>query len=247
MPIIEPVRDTSAPLSQGDILKGVSLFLTQKPWESDGGASKKTDHTLCLVLSRPCVGEHKDRLIISAVEKYKNTPPEFEDFNEVQEFYKQIRDGHAKLDLFYLGQVPEFTGSFCARLDSLHTIRVPADGPDKAALLARRIGTLHIDFARDLHVRIFRAFASLGFDDHQWFPVEDLRTVVMLAERDEARINADLLAVQVKLQAGTSQAFSHDSERKKLETSEADLRKKLEKIQKEAKPYCDELAKRMGQ
>lgn len=245
MPIIESLADQTPPLSQGDILKGVSLFVTHKPWEEDGGSGKKTDHALGLVLSRACVAAHKDRVIVAAIEKYKKPPPAFEDFDEAHEFFKEIRDGHTTLDQFYLGQVPGYEGSFCARLDSLHTIRIPTDRADMTAFLAtRRIGMLNIDFTRDLHLRLFRAFASLGFDDNAWFSTEDLRTVIMAADRDVKRLEADLSEVQLQLQAGATQGFTHEAERKKLEKNQVGLREKIDALQKKVNPFREELKQR---
>ncbi|MHB1424086.1 MAG: hypothetical protein ACYC3I_12990 [Gemmataceae bacterium] len=245
MPIIEPLADRNAPLSQSDILKGVSLFVTHKPWGEDGGSGRKTEHPLGLVLSRPCVAAHKDRVIVAAIEKYKKPPPEFEDFDEAHEFFKEIRDGHTTLDLFYLGQMPGYEGSFCARLDSLHTIRIPTDLADMAAFLAAcRIGILNSNFARDLHLRLFRAFASLGFDDSAWFSTEDLRTVVMVADRDTKRLEAELSDVQLKLQAGGAQSFTHETERKKLESKQAELPKKINALQIKTSPFREELNRR---
>jgi len=53
-------------------------------------------------------------------------------------------------------------------------------------LAARRTLTLHPDFARDLHMRVLGAFASLGFDDHSWLSTEDLRWLVTQGQTDIA-------------------------------------------------------------
>ena len=176
MPIIEPLFDRNAHLSQGDILKGVSLFLTTKTWD-EGGGGKKTDHSLCLVVSRPCVAAHKEKIIVAAIERYKNKrPDQFESRVEARYYYEDIRDGFSAPDQFYLGQIPGYDGSFCARLDSLHTIQIPVDSQAKAEFASRfRIAVLSADFCRDLHLRVFRAIASLGFDDHRWFATDELR------------------------------------------------------------------------
>ncbi len=245
MPIIEPVANQTAPLSQGDILKGVSLFVTHEPWGDDGGGGRKTEHPLGLVLSRPCAAAHRNRVVVAAIEKYKNPPPDFEDFDNAHEFFKEIRDGHTTLDLFYLGQVPGYEGSFCARFDSLHTIRIPSDQATMSTFLAtRRIGVLNIDFARDLHLRIFRAFASLGFDDHAWFSTDDLRTLIMAADRDLRRLEAELCDIQLQLHAGGTQSFIHGAEKKKLESKQAELQKKIDALQKKASPFREELNRR---
>jgi hypothetical protein len=135
MPIIEPVHDQNAPLSQGDILKGVCLFSTKRSWTDCGGEPEGTNRALGLVLSRPCVAAHDEWVLVAAVEKYKNKPPaEFESYDEAKQF----------------------------------TVQVPKEGTSErqAFLASARIALLSKEFAHDLHLRIFRAFASLGFDDH---------------------------------------------------------------------------------
>src|SRR5262245_34629966 len=126
-------------------------------------------------------------------------------------------------------------GSFCGRLDSLHTIQVPKSGTAErqAFLASARIASLNREFTRDLHLRIFRAFASLGFDDHCWFSSGDLRALVAVADRDEAKHQADLLAVRAKLKVGESQGFHHESEKKKLEEEAARLEEVLAKLAEE--------------
>jgi hypothetical protein len=247
MPIIESITDQNFPLSQGDILKGVSLFVTHEPWKEDGGSGRKMEHPLGLVLSRPCAAAHKNCVIVAAIEKYKNPPPEFEDFDHAHEFFKAIRDGHTTLDLFYLGQIPGYEGSFCARFDSLHTIRIPTGQADMTAFLAaRRIAVLNSDFARDLHLRIFRAFASLGFDDNAWFSTDDLRTLVMAADRDIKQLEADLSNIQLKLQAGGTQGFTHETARGKLENEQAKLQKKIDALREKTSPFREELNRRLS-
>jgi hypothetical protein len=167
MPILElPRPDT--PLTQGDILSGVQLFLTREGWTDTGGEPARSPAKLCLVLSRPCVAAHKKQVVVAAIEKFPdNTPKGLDSFDKVLDFLTGLRDGGSSPDLFYLGQLPERTGRFCGRLDALFTIDVPADAQTRKAFLGeRRLATLHPDFARDLHLRLFNAFASLGFDDH---------------------------------------------------------------------------------
>jgi hypothetical protein len=145
MPIIEPVHDQRVPLSQGDILKGVSLFSTKKSWTDGGGEPDRTNRGLALVVSRPCAAAHDEWVLVAAVEKYKNKPPaEFESYDEAKQFFIEIRDGLTTPDQFYLGQIPGYEGSFCGRLDSLHTIQVPKSGTDErqAFLAAARLKSL---------------------------------------------------------------------------------------------------------
>jgi hypothetical protein len=244
MPIIEQVAPDT-PLTQGDILKGVSLFSTRKAWEN-GGESVKSQAQLCLVVSRPCLALHGEWVTVTAIERYKNRPPEFSSFDRAQTFYKEIRDGLTAPDNFYLGQIGGFEGSCCARFDSFHKIQLPKDGTDERAAFVRehRIGRLHTDFAHDVHLRLFRAFASLGFDDHRWFPNADLQVLVTIAEKELASKKAELLGVQQKLQLGQSQGFHNEDQKKSLEKEEACLKEALEAMADAAQPYRDELTRR---
>jgi hypothetical protein len=125
MPIIElPIPER--PLTQGDVLKGVTLFLTKDTSAEAGGEYQKTSHKLCLVISRPCVVGHKPNAVVAAIEKMKdNVPDDVKTFKDILDFLTDLRDGTGSPDVFYLGQVPGFEGRFGARLDSLHTIQIP--------------------------------------------------------------------------------------------------------------------------
>jgi hypothetical protein len=72
MPIIES-PDPSLPISQGDILKDVVLFVTQESWRKDGGECKQMKHKLCLILSRPCVVGHKPNAVSQPSKRWRTT------------------------------------------------------------------------------------------------------------------------------------------------------------------------------
>lgn len=74
MPIIDAPTDAQR-LEQGDVLEGVRLFATESSWDSDGGRHSRSPHKLCLVLSRPCVAQHKKHVVVAAVEKYPDRVP----------------------------------------------------------------------------------------------------------------------------------------------------------------------------
>ena len=189
MAIVERPKPDS-PLSQGDVLTDIRFSSTATCWNASGGEFAKAPYTLCMVLSRSCATAHKPTFIVAAVEQFKPTAPRpaenpsqgkgdlpkgAEGFDKLLSFLTGIRDGRTAPDTFYLGQLPDRTGRHAARFDSLHTIQSPQTPEDMKAFLAKcRIASLNIDFCRDLHVRVFNAFASLGFDDHGWFSTEDL-------------------------------------------------------------------------
>ena len=181
MPILVPVNDNE-PLGQGDLLRGVSLHVTVDDWRSHRALPSDR---LSLVISRPCVLAHKPRILVASVESHRGQiENEPEDFDELRDFLEELRDGKEMPDGFYVGHLPgdEDSGRLIARLDSIHTIELPAGGILAEQLRSHRVATLHVDFRRELHSRIFRSIASLGFDDICWYSTADLRWLVHKGE-----------------------------------------------------------------
>jgi hypothetical protein len=242
MPIIESPIPTS-PLSQGDILKGIALFATKEAWLEAGGEPLKAPFKMCLVMSRPCVLTHKAYAIVAGIEKYQDSVPKgVDNFDDVRDFLTVARDGTTAPDVFYLGQLPGLTGRFCARLDSLHPIEIPADPSVRQKFLnERRAATLHPDFARDLHVRLFNTFANLGFDDHRWFSDQDLEWLV-------SQGSADLSAAEQVVNQLRALKASRLAEGKQFAESElANAEKKFVDLRAQVVPYRDELTRRQAQ
>lgn len=239
MPIIEPARP-DALLTQGDILNGVSLFTTKGSWEPKGGQAAVAKFGLCIVLSRPCVAAHKKHAIVAGIAKYTDSVPKTVDnFEKVLDFLTNARDGHFAPDVFYLGQLPGHTGRFCARLDSLHTIELP-EGTQRSQFLAeRRLCTLHPDFARDLHLRLFGACANLGFEDHRWPSLEDLRWLV---DQGKADITAAELTVR-QLEAQKSLRGAEGTQFRDADLTAAQDR--LQTLKDRVVPYERELQTRL--
>src|SRR5438270_13950224 len=120
MPIIEPAR-SGAPLTQGDLLSGITLYATKGSWDEKGGQASVVKSELCLVLSRPGVAAHKKHVVVAAVAKFPDSVPKnIDSFDKVLDFLTGARDGGSSPDVFYLGQLPGRNGRFCARLDSSH-------------------------------------------------------------------------------------------------------------------------------
>jgi hypothetical protein len=241
MPIIR-TSAADAPLTQGDILSGVALFATKGSWEDKGGQAAVTRCDLCLVLSRPCVAAHKKHIVVAGVARYPDAVPKgIDSFEEVLDFLTGARDGSSSADVFYLGQLPERTGRFCARLDSLHTIEVPEDAGQRAQFLAaRRLTTLHPNFARDLHLRVLGAFASLGFDDYRWPSTEDLQWLVTQGQADIA--SAALVVRQLEAQQASCEAEGTQFKEAEL----TNTRRRFEELQERVRPYEQELTRRQG-
>jgi hypothetical protein len=186
------------------------------------------------------VAAHKKHVVVAAIEKYPdNAPKGLDSFDKVLAFLTGMRDGGSSPDLIYLGQLPGRTGRFCTRLDALCTIEVPEDGPTHDAFLAeRRIATLHPDFTRDLHLRLFNAFASLGFDDHRWPSTEDLEWLVTQGRADVAA------AQQAALQQQALQA-SRSAEGRQAPGSELDnAQQRLAGLRERVAPFEQELERR---
>jgi hypothetical protein len=239
MPILELPRPET-PLSQGDILSGVRLFATQGSWEEKGGQAVAARFELSVVLSRPCVAAHKKHVIVAGVAKYPDAVPKgLDSFEKVLDFLTSARDGLGSPDVFYLGQLPQRSGRFCARLDALHTIEVPEEREARTRfLMERRVATLSPDFARDLHLRLFSSFASLGFDDHRWLSTEDLQWLVSEGRAEIAAVEQTVLQQQA-LQA------SRAAEGTQFRDADlANAQRRASALRAQVTPFEQELARR---
>jgi hypothetical protein len=186
------------------------------------------------------VAAHKKHVVVAAVAKYPDAVPKnIDSFDKVLDFLTGARDGGSSPDIFYLGQLPGRSGRYCARLDSLHTIEVPEVKEQRDQFLAaRRTLPLHPDFARDLHMRVLGAFASLGFDDHSWPSTEDLQWLV---NQGQAEVAAATLAVR-QLEAQKASRGAEGTQFKEADLTTA--QEKLEKLQERVAPYERELQSR---
>ena len=128
---------------------------------------------------------------------------------------------------------------FYVRLDSFNTIEIPEEGDQRTQFLAaRRTLSLHPDFARDLHMRVFGVFASLGFDDHSWPSTEDLQWLVNQGQ-------ADIAAATVVVRQFEAQTASRDAEGTQFKESDlATAQEKLDKLKERVAPYERELQRR---
>ncbi len=235
MPIIE-IATLGSPLSQGDILKDINLFATGEVSNASNGVVKKSPHHMCLVLTRPCGIEHKESVIVTGVEKLKDdVPRELDTLKKILSFLTNLRDGLNSPDVFYLGQLPTLPGRYGARFDDLHTIQIPPVGPDRQAFVdSKRIGALHPDFVRDLHARLFRAVASLGFDDYGWLSDSDLKWLVDCGQAELLHAQAETQVL--KTQRSSQEAKGAHFDEKKLKDAESFE----QKISESLRPYEEE-------
>jgi hypothetical protein len=234
MPILETC-DPESELEQGDLLKGVSLHWTKLGDSGSLEAAKKCQFDYCLVLSRPCVIEHKSQIVVAAVQAFpQNTPSDIHELDEALAYLKGLRDGTTRPDCFYLGQLPPpASGRYYARFDSLHTLDIPTAKPLRQSVLAKhRIARLNADFRRHLHTGFFSAFAVQGFHDHRWFSDADIDWVLATAAQELSRLNAEMDTARAARQADGGK----DNEKK--------LREHIEDLAAQMKPYKDERDRR---
>lgn len=242
MPIIELPAD-DAPLSQGDILHGVNLYGTARTWVDGGGDASLRGPKMCIVLSRSCSVAHKPRVVVSAVEKYPDSmPSDVESFGDMRNYLTDMRDGLGIPDVFYLGQLPDRSGRFCCRFDGLHTIELPADDDARQEFTAtRRIASLSVEFLRHLHLRLFQAFANMGFDDFAWLSDADLDLLVSKGE-------SDILAVEKKLKDAKTSQLSKKATGIDIPAGQlrelAKLETQIKQVEGEVAPYQKELKRR---
>lgn len=241
MPILEP-PNPNAPLTQGDVLKEVLLHTTSKKWDENGGRAESRDTQLSLVISRPCVAAHKSHVVVAAIRcRNERHPKDVNSFQQIRDFLTSIRDGTSSPDRFYLGQIPgQAVGRYYAELDSLHTIGVPSVNERTEILQKHRVATLTVEFQRDLHLRLFRSFASMGFDDDAWFADQDLEWVVSAGQSELSQIDAEI-AKLTAIAAGDV-ASGTDQSGKSADTSK--LNKQRDPLKLELDRYIAERERR---
>jgi hypothetical protein len=222
------------------------LHVTNADWT---GASSLDKVDTCMVISRPCAAAHKAAMVVVPVRPL-NVELQMlkDDFNKVLQFLeKKLRDASDMPDRFYLGELPDTNqGFFAAYLDSLHTIQLPESETLKTFLQEMRIARLSDSFLRDLHYRIFRSVAQLGFEDHGWFCDRDLELLVsagdaMLAglTQKASQAKQDYLATKND-QAATKPKL--DGLEKAAKNAEMEVNKFKEKLS----PYKQEWNQRQG-
>jgi hypothetical protein len=224
MPIIE-VPSKDSPLTQGDIFKDLTFFATSEDVWTGGAKPIQRKVAGALIISRPCAIEHKNSVMVAEIEKYNELKPsDCKTFNDALDFLTDYRDGLDTPDRFYLGQIPALgAGRFRAKLDFVHTALIPKD---RAKLQECRIGRLSIEFARDLHIRLFRSFASLGFDDQRWFADADLDWLLSMG-------NMDLAVAEAELTKAAADGFKNQQHKQSLEQAVGMTKERLVPLQQE--------------
>jgi hypothetical protein len=241
MPILVPAKD-DRPLDQGDLLDNIVTSVAVV------GDAPEVETTSMLVVSRPCNAQRDAEVVIARVSKRSLTDlRELETLNDVVGFFKGLRDGDGAPDSFYLGELdPGSSERYFARFDTLHTIKIPTEAGQRTKFLnAHRRFRLAADFTRDLHQRLFRAFASLGFDDDNWWTDEDLKFLV--AKGGALKKTQEALVETAKSEVTTLEiaaAGQKDKNRAKHQVAQAE--KQLAKTNEILEPLIREHRARFG-
>lgn len=241
MPILVE-SNSKAPLAQGDVLSKIDVFPTGD-WSVNRGAAITESAPMLLVLSRPCLLVHKIKIVVATIKKFRVEIPEKIDSapaEHVRLFFEKLRDGSERPDRFYLGHLPnEEEGRFAAHLDSLHTIELPQDR--QSFVKSHRIATLHPDFIRDLHVRLFISFARLGFNDHNWFATGDLQLLVSKYESEISGLSRQLRDKYTHLHKTKSDGFKNEKHKNGIMKDIQSHQKKIEEAEGILAPFKSEL------
>jgi hypothetical protein len=229
-------------LEQGDVLAEVQTFVAD---HTSSEAAPVMDEGLVLLISRPCNALRAKRVVVAEI--VKRPLPGLkgaETLRDMKDFFVTVRDGDGSPDTFYLGELEPGTDRYFAKLDSLRTIQIPEEeGPRQAFIKRHRRFKLNPEFARDLHVRIFKAFASLGFDDDGWWSDADLDLAAKKGEADVASLRAAVQSLEAQLDV----LKTGEGSKKELRQIEDQLKEKrpaLTSTEADLHPLLVELRKR---
>lgn len=233
MPIIDDQVQADSPLSQGDILKDVPLFVT-----GEDGNPVHQPGSLCLVISRPCTAVRSRILSVAVIVQYPDVPKYANDFRKLKKTLTSLRDG-ISIGKFFLGHLPNHHGRFCADFTQIFSIVIPVDESERQRFIAaRRLARLTSDFSKDMHLSLFRSFASLGFDDEEWWTTEDLECLLAQADADIKTLRADKAKHNAKMAFGGAAGKEDDVNPAK------DFDAEVQRLIQEMKPLQDELESR---
>jgi hypothetical protein len=241
MPILVPAQ-AETPLRQGDVLFGTTAYGTDAEGEPVAH-DKNAGVEALLVMSRPCNALRDQTVVVAPVRKRPlQELPANATFQDLVRFFQHVRDGDGALDQFYLGEFePGSPDRYFAKFDLLFTIGVPGEEVARLEFLrAHRKYSLNDDFVRDLQIRVFRAFSSLGFDDYGWWSDGDLGALVARGDAEIAQLEAEIQGLQSRIQTGNmagTNAREMKRTREELETKERALSKAREALRKYREEY----------
>ncbi len=242
MPILLPAQPDDQPLEQGDVLDDIQTYIAD---HTSSDPAPLVDEGLVLVISRPCNALRSKRLVVAEIVKRPLAGLKgAETLQDIKDFFINLRDGDGTPDTFYLGEIEPGPDRYCAKLDSLRTLQVPHEEGARHAFIKRhRRFKLNPEFARDLHLRLFKAFASLGFDDDAWWTDADLD----LATKKGEALVASLGAAVKELEAELDVLNAAGGSKKDLKQNDEQLKAKraaLASAEGELQPFIVEQRKR---
>jgi len=254
MPILLPANP-DLPLSQGDVLVSIPTYhtgvdgapvLNPAPARSEK-AQVPSEDSMVMVVSRPCNAVRDETIIVAPIVKKPLQEIKGQSFADVIRVFQGVRDGRTMPDLFYLGEQPaEPNARYFAKFDRLYTITVPKAENERAEFLrAKRRFRLESEFVHDLHVRLFRAFSSLGFDDTQWWTDADLDYVTKVGKAELIKFEAEIARLESEKDAA---GISGGSEKqiKQMEKDRADNAEKANELRQRLAPLENEKNRRKG-
>ncbi|MEZ4442923.1 MAG: hypothetical protein R3B72_27760 [Polyangiaceae bacterium] len=134
---------------------------------------------------------------------------------------------------------------YAARFDQLFTIKVPEATEERASYLkTHRRYSLTPEFAHDLHQRLFRAFASMGFDDDGWFTDADLKLIVGHGESQLASLDAEISTAKSRLEV-VAASGGNKREEKDLRKAIGEAEAKIKRVQEVLVPLQAEAERRV--
>lgn len=200
MPILVP-PDPEAPLAQGDVLKDIVLTIT-----GVDGNPAVIGPGYALVISRNCNALRDERVVVAEIVHRSfegDNLAKLVTLDDWRRFFSGVRDGRGLPDHFYLGDLDgDPNKRYVAKLDSLHTIEVPSEkNPKKrtAFIAKHRQYRLDPEYSRDLQIRIFAAFAPLGFDDQRCLSSPDLGLLILAGRADVSKAETELALAKQSL------------------------------------------------
>ena len=237
------------PLRQGDLLKGLTLYRCDPD-----GDPVALDDTMGVVVSRHCNALRAQTVLVAAIRQYRGNDLQSiaqgePSLDEMRRRFDALRNGDGQPDSFYLGTLRDHHNArFAARLDSIHAVEVPTDAAERDNWIeSRRFARLSDEHRRHLHVRLFAAISSEGFDDLQWWADEDLEMIVLSGRRAIRQAEAQRDDVAMKLQLIDSESLLPKQMEKKrtgLCHEQAKAIQGLKDCQEALRPYEEELRRR---
>ena len=250
MPIVvRPAEGDS--LTQGDILRGLSFATATADDKLQADARAR----YLLIVSRPCKSLRDPFVIVAPVIESKLDLAQLRQqlegkgekvtLDRMRRFLAGIRDGVQHPDSFYLGDLEEGTGKrFAADLSAFSTLQVPSDSTLRTTWINQhRIWRLDIEFARDLHLRVFNGVARLGFDDHAWFADPDLEIMITEGRKEVSVLQ---IAVADAERAVQTKEANNDTVSKKMLEEVESRRRDLKEAEDQLAPYLAERERRIS-